>query len=268
LRTALAMGADRAILIEATDNVQTDIELLAVAKLLAAVVGAEAPGLVLCDKQAIDNDMNATGQMLSAPLGWARGTFISELAIAVEHEEALFRHMERQVVAERLANGFMMDGTADVDGFLSFSLSVQNRRKSRAGWAFGHHVEAILQAQRLDFKREATTEKRNAADFLFPGEWQYADPAFPAGRLAMLAVKTTCKDRWRQVLAEANRIPANHLLTLEPAISETQTAEMQIQNLQLVLPAPLHATYREAQRGWLMSLRDFTALVQGHQTIA
>jgi electron transfer flavoprotein beta subunit len=82
LRTALAMGADRAILIEATDTVQTDIEPLAVAKLLAAVVAAEGPGLVLCGKQAIDNDMNATGQMLSALLGWAQGTFVSELAIA------------------------------------------------------------------------------------------------------------------------------------------------------------------------------------------
>ena len=82
LRTALAMGADRAILIEATDNVQTDIEPLAVAKLLAAVVREEAPGLVLCGKQAIDNDMNATGQMLSALLGWSQGTFISELVVA------------------------------------------------------------------------------------------------------------------------------------------------------------------------------------------
>jgi electron transfer flavoprotein beta subunit len=81
LRTALAMGADRAILIEATDNVQTDIEPLAVAKLLAGVVREEAPGLVLCGKQAIDNDMNATGQMLSALLGWSQGTFASELAI-------------------------------------------------------------------------------------------------------------------------------------------------------------------------------------------
>jgi electron transfer flavoprotein beta subunit len=82
LRTALAMGADRAILIEATADVQTDIEPLAVAKLLAAVVAEEAPGLVLCGKQAIDNDMNATGQMLSALLGWSQGTFISELAVA------------------------------------------------------------------------------------------------------------------------------------------------------------------------------------------
>lgn len=81
LRTALAMGADRAILIEATADVQTDIEPLAVAKLLAAVVAQEAPGLVICGKQAIDNDMNATGQMLSALLGWSQATFASELAI-------------------------------------------------------------------------------------------------------------------------------------------------------------------------------------------
>ena len=82
LRTALAMGADRAILIEATDNVQTDVEPLAVAKLLAAVVKEEGPGLVLCGKQAIDNDMNATGQMLSALLGWSQATFVSELTVA------------------------------------------------------------------------------------------------------------------------------------------------------------------------------------------
>ena len=81
LRTALAMGADLAILIEATADVQTDIEPLAVAKLLAAVVAQEAPGLVICGKQAIDNDMNATGQMLSALLGWSQATFASELAI-------------------------------------------------------------------------------------------------------------------------------------------------------------------------------------------
>lgn len=82
LRNALAMGADRAILIEAAADVHTDIEPLAVAKLLAAVVKEEAPGLVLCGKQAIDNDMNATGQMLAALLGWAQGTFVSEVAIA------------------------------------------------------------------------------------------------------------------------------------------------------------------------------------------
>ena len=85
LRTALAMGADRAILIEATADVQQDIEPLAVAKLLAAVVRQEAPGLVICGKQAIDNDMNATGQMLSALLGWSQATFASELAVEGDH---------------------------------------------------------------------------------------------------------------------------------------------------------------------------------------
>ena len=81
LRTALAMGADRAILIEAAADVHQDIEPLAVAKLLKAVVEAEGPGLVLCGKQAIDNDMNATGQMLAALLGWAQATFASEVKV-------------------------------------------------------------------------------------------------------------------------------------------------------------------------------------------
>ena len=81
LRTALAMGADRAILVVAADDVSTDIEPLAVAKILKAVVDAEQPGLVIAGKQAIDNDMNATGQMLSALLGWSQATFASKLEI-------------------------------------------------------------------------------------------------------------------------------------------------------------------------------------------
>jgi electron transfer flavoprotein beta subunit len=81
LRTALAMGADRAILVTATDDVHNDIEPLAVAKILKAVCDEEQPGLVICGKQAIDNDMNATGQMLSALLGWSQASFASELAI-------------------------------------------------------------------------------------------------------------------------------------------------------------------------------------------
>jgi len=85
LRTALAMGADRAILVVATDDVHNDIEPLAVAKILKAIVDAEAPGLVLAGKQAIDNDMNATGQMLAALLGWSQGTFASELDIDGDH---------------------------------------------------------------------------------------------------------------------------------------------------------------------------------------
>ena len=81
LRTALAMGADRAILVVASDDVHNDIEPLAVAKILKAIVDEEQPGLVLCGKQAIDNDMNATGQMLSALLGWSQATFASEVEI-------------------------------------------------------------------------------------------------------------------------------------------------------------------------------------------
>ena len=78
IRTALAMGADRGIHIEASH----DIEPLAVAKLLKAIVERETPGLVLVGKQAIDDDCNQTGQMLAALLGWAQGTFVSALEVA------------------------------------------------------------------------------------------------------------------------------------------------------------------------------------------
>lgn len=73
----------------------------------------------------------------------------------------------------------------------------------------------------------------------------------------MLGVKSTCKDRWRQVLSEANRIDNKHLLTLEPGISQNQTNEMQANNLRLVIPASLQRTYENSQQTWLMSLAEF-----------
>ena len=85
LRTALAMGADRAILVVASEDVHQDIEPLAVAKILAAIVREEEPGLVLCGKQAIDNDMNATGQMLSALLGWSQAMYANNIEIDGDH---------------------------------------------------------------------------------------------------------------------------------------------------------------------------------------
>ncbi|MBY6002887.1 electron transfer flavoprotein subunit beta/FixA family protein [Salipiger bermudensis] len=81
LRTGLAMGADRAILVTAADDVHDDIEPLAVAKLLAAIVKEEEPGLVICGKQAIDNDLNATGQMLAALTGYAQATNANALEV-------------------------------------------------------------------------------------------------------------------------------------------------------------------------------------------
>ncbi len=78
LRTALAMGADRAILVQSDQNP----EPLAVAKILKALVDREQPGLVILGKQAIDDDMNATGQMLAGLLGWAQGTFASKVELS------------------------------------------------------------------------------------------------------------------------------------------------------------------------------------------
>jgi electron transfer flavoprotein beta subunit len=80
IRTALAMGADRGILVETA----VELQPLAVAKLLKAIAEREQPRLVILGKQAIDDDMNATGQMLAALLGWAQGTFASKLAIEGE----------------------------------------------------------------------------------------------------------------------------------------------------------------------------------------
>ena len=189
----------------------------------------------------------------------------SVLMAWIEREELLFRRLERRLVAVRLETGFVNRDGADIDSFLSYSLHVQNRRKSRAGQSLENQFEALLGARKIRYSRGAETENRNKPDFLFPGVNEYHDQDFTASNLTMLAAKSTCKDRWRQALSEAERISRKHLLTLEPGISENQTTEMRAKNLQLVLPKRLHETYRESQRPTLMCVGDFLDFVLHRQ---
>ncbi|MBM6995769.1 restriction endonuclease [Paenibacillus sp. DXFW5] len=183
----------------------------------------------------------------------------------IEHEEKLFRRLERHMVARRLEAGFRDDGITDVEGFIQFSLSVHNRRKSRVGYALENHLEEIFKTHNLTYSRTPVTENKSKPDFLFPDINSYFDSLYPESRLTMLGVKSSCKDRWRQVLAEAHRIKHKHLFTLEPGISENQTDEMQASNLQLVLPKRLHETYKPTQQSWLMDLSSFIKLVKEKQ---
>lgn len=207
----------------------------------------------------------------------ARHTLKGDIAIAdpdtsllawIEWEEKLFRRLERNIVGERLQRGFLNDkGESDVDGFIDFSLSVQNRRKSRVGYALENHIEHIFTEMKVQFARNGETENKSKPDFLFPGLAHYRNKEFPANHLTVLGVKSTCKDRWRQVLSEAQRCHTKHLLTLEPGISENQTNEMKASQLQLILPKALHVTYRPSQQPWLQSLAAFIDLVRDKQKL-
>ena len=178
----------------------------------------------------------------------------------MDMEEMLFRQLERHFVEIQLKNGF-----SDVDQFISYSLSIQNRRKSRVGYALENHLEYVFKENGLAFVRGAMTEHKAKPDFLFPGVEQYANQAFPEKGLTLLGSKSTCKDRWRQVLSEGKRISRKHLVTLEPGISSMQLEEMEANNLQLVVPSSLHETYKEESRGWLWRLSDFVAHVKDQQ---
>jgi hypothetical protein len=163
-------------------------------------------------------------------------------------EESLFVALERGLVEQRLSTGF-----DSVNEFLSFSLSVQNRRKSRAGRALEHHLRAIFDAAHVRYSFHPFTEGARQPDFVLPGIAEYRDSVFPADRLLMLGAKTTCKDRWRQVLVEAARIPRKHLCTLEPGISSTQLREMREEELTLVVPRTIISTYGDPSTLWTLA---------------
>lgn len=145
------------------------------------------------------------------------------------------------------------------------SLSVQNRRKSRAGSALQNHLIPIFKAHNLQFDTQGITENKQKPDFLFPSAKAYHNAAFETDKLLMLGAKTSCKDRWRQVLAEAARITNKHLCTLEAGISENQTNQMAAHGLQLVVPKQYHLTFNTKQQEWLFSLKDFIDLARSKQ---
>jgi hypothetical protein len=182
------------------------------------------------------------------------------------HEEAMFRRLELQGIRERLRKGFIGSDDVDVEGFLKFSLSVQNKRKSRMGLSFEHHLEALFHANNLKFSRHCTTENGQKPDFIFPSIGLYNQLVGPNEQLYMLAVKSTCKDRWRQVLPEAEKIPLKHLATLEPSISEQQTDQMIAFGVQLVVPRSVALSYSNQQKDWLWSFADFISELKSSQS--
>ncbi len=175
-------------------------------------------------------------------------------------EEAMFRQLEGVLIDRKLTEGF-----ADADDFLSFSQTVRQRRNSRAGNALENHLANLFSEKGIRHSWEPKTENNKKPDFLFPSIEEYRDQSFPADKLTMLGVKTTCKDRWRQVLTEADRIDNKHLFTLQPKISQNQTQEMITSKLQLVIPESIHSTYTQEQRSWLWNFETFIERVTNIQ---
>lgn len=183
----------------------------------------------------------------------------------LNHEEALFRRLEKRIVGERVSQGFMDGETVDVDGFIKYSLGVQNRRKARMGLSFENQLRAVFDAHEVRYDEQVITEKGKKPDFIFPGKTEYFDPQFDVKLLTMLAAKSTCKDRWPQILPEAERLPQKYLVTLEPAISVPQTDMMRESVVQLIVPTKIQTSYTADQRKWLWKVTDFLDLVQERQ---
>jgi hypothetical protein len=178
----------------------------------------------------------------------------------IEKEEELFRRLEKHIATEKIKNGF-----DDVDSFVEVAKSILNRRKSRVGYCLEHHLSQIFSDNQITFSNGKITENKAKPDFLFPSVEHYHTVTFPPQRLTMLGAKTSCKDRWRQVLSEAERIPFKHLITLQPGISTNQTGEMKAHNLQLILPQSIHETYSLEQQKHIINLKDFIDLVKSKQ---
>jgi type II restriction enzyme len=178
------------------------------------------------------------------------------LVEAVETEYRLFKMVESRICTPLVTQRF-----PDIDAFLSTAQTILQRRKARAGLAFQNQVQALFEEKNVPFCAQPK-KIDGIPDFIFPSQDAYLDRSFPAEKLTSLALKTTCKDRWRQVLQEASRCPRKHLLTLQGGISVPQLREMRDANVTLVVPKPLQKDYNaEASGVEILSFEEFTAKV-------
>ncbi len=176
---------------------------------------------------------------------------------AVEYN--LFRAVEHARYGETIAKGFK-----DVDAFIEMANQVLNRRKSRAGKSLEHHLATLFSGNNLKFTVQAVTEGNKRPDFIFPSERAYHDMSFPSDKLISLAAKTTCKDRWRQVLNEADRLRTKQkfLCTLQQGISSPQLKEMKAENVVLVVPADYIAKFPQQYQSEIWSVKKFIDYVK------
>ena len=151
-------------------------------------------------------------------------------------EYRLFRIVEQRLCANVTRGPF-----ASVDEFLKVAGTLMNRRKSRAGRSLENHVDYIL--SKSGIPHDMRPDIPGKPDIVIPGKAMYEDPGYPVNRLLIVGVKTTCKDRWRQVLNEARRVPNKHILTIQTAISSGQLREMKEAGVMLVVPEKLQNGY-------------------------
>jgi hypothetical protein len=171
-------------------------------------------------------------------------------------EFEVFQSVEEAFFLPKVQQGF-----ATLEAFIGQAHTILQSRKSRSGNSLELHAREIFIEEGLrsqqDFQHKPRIENGKIPDFLFPSKAAYDNPDFPASHLRMLAAKTTCKDRWRQVINEANRIQTKHLLTLQEGVSEGQFREMQEAGVQLVVPTSLHDSFPETVRPHLVSFESF-----------
>ena len=176
-----------------------------------------------------------------------------------EVEYRLFRALEHERYGTIIKNGF-----SDVDKFIEMANQVLNRRKSRAGKSLEHHLSSLFTGNNITFTPQAITEGNKKPDFIFPSIELYHDNSYPVSKLASLAAKTTCKDRWRQVLNEADRLRSENkfLCTLQQAISSAQLEEMKNEKVILVVPERYIKTYPEKYQQDIWTVKKFIEYVK------
>lgn len=172
----------------------------------------------------------------------------------------LFKVIENDRYDSILKNHF-----SSVEDLISIANTILNRRKSRAGKSLEHHLSEIFNNFEIKYSTQSITEDNKKPDFLFPDIDCYHNPHFDNKKLITLASKTTCKDRWRQILNEADKVKTKHLFTLQQGISKNQLQEMYKYNVCLVVPKPYITSFPPEYQEKILTLEKFVKFVKNTQ---
>jgi hypothetical protein len=175
----------------------------------------------------------------------------------IKTEFELFKAIENIRYKDRLLTPF-----SRTEELIEFSNTILNRRKSRAGKSLEHHLAALFTSHFLRFDSQVVTEENKRPDFIFPGAKEYHNILFESEKLVFLGAKTTCKDRWRQIINEADRINIKHLFTLQQGISSNQLREMKRERVKLVVPQSYISSFPPEFRSEIFSLHSFIGMVR------
>jgi hypothetical protein len=208
-------------------------------------------------------EMARAAQAIAARMHQDATTADDFLVDALDAESALFGEIEQQL-GDRALKGLVDRSELSFRRVLEFAMKYHQARKSRRGQSLQNHFAALLDREAISYSAQSVTEGKERPDFIMPGEREYHEPGFPTRNLRMVACKSRTRERWGQVLKEADRVEEKYLLSVDEDITDDAIRSMSQNRIRIFIPkATLDKHYgKSAERRRLGTVAELIQLLR------